>query len=195
MSQITIMTHDDSTHVSEWQQSPTAESTTTMPQQQMSDADLLRAAQQRIAELCTRYRITLPSVSLDLRGRCAGQAHGGDHRHHIKLNAVLFRDNFAEFLAQTIPHELCHLWHHQLGLTGRPHGREWQALMQKMNVPPRRCHRYDTTRARIRTVSRYTYHCACQTHAVSAVLHHRMQRGQTYRCRKCRSPLTPPPPG
>ena len=100
MSQITIMTHDDSTHVSEWQQSPTAESTTTMPQQQMSDADLLRAAQQRIAELCTRYRITLPSVSLDLRGRCAGQAHGGDHRHHIKLNAVLFRDNFAEFLAQ-----------------------------------------------------------------------------------------------
>jgi len=79
----------------------------------LTDAELLRAARERIAELCERYGIVEPTVSLALRGRCAGRAHS--KRNHISLNAVLFCENFATFLGNTIPHELCHLWKHQLG--------------------------------------------------------------------------------
>ncbi len=87
-----------------------------------TDAELLRAARERIAELCERYGITVPTISLVLRGRCAGRAHL--KRNHMGLNAVLFRENFADFIDNTIPHELCHLWKHQLGLNGRAHGDE-----------------------------------------------------------------------
>lgn len=150
--------------------------------------DLLAAARARIAELCARHRITMPTVSLDLRGCSAGRA--APRENHMRLNAVLFRENYEDFLAHTIPHELCHLWHHQRGLRGRPHGREWQLLMLQMGVCPERTHRYDVSRARVRRRQKYAYRCGCGTHEVGAVVHHRLGRGKRYRCRRCGQPLT-----
>ncbi|MBA3712355.1 MAG: SprT-like domain-containing protein [Pyrinomonadaceae bacterium] len=155
----------------------------------LGDAELLRAARARIAELCERHGIIEPTVSLALRGRCAGRAH--TKRNHMSLNTVLFRENFAAFIDNTIPHELCHLWKHQLGLKGRPHGDEWKRLMQRMNVEPSRCHCYDTARASTRRVRRFTYYCACKSHSVTTILHNRMRRGRTYNCTKCKTKLQP----
>lgn len=159
------------------------------PTSPITDTELLRTARERIAELCAKYGITEPTVSLALRGRCAGRAH--TKRHHMSLNAVLLRENFADFISNTIPHELCHLWKHQLGLKGRPHGDEWKQLMRRMNVEPSRCHCYDTTRASTRRVRRFTYYCACRSHTVTTILHNRMRRGRTYNCTKCKTKLLP----
>lgn len=164
--------------------------------------ELLRIARERIAELCDRHHITRPAVELDLRGCSAGRAILKENR--IRLNPALFAENFEDFLEQTIPHELCHLWHYQRGLRGRAHGREWQLLMLSMGVRPERTHCYDVTNARVRRKTkraRYEYACGCRTaHQVSAVVHNRMSGGCVYRCRVCRqalslissSPVVPP---
>lgn len=177
-----VNSHHTSMRVIEPQTSPPAKSSIT-------DAELLRAAEKRVAELCARHGITPPSVALDLQGRCAGRAHRT--RNHIRLNAVLFRENFADFIDNTIPHELCHLWHYQLGLKGRSHGEEWKRLMRRMNVEPSRTHRYDTTRSATRRVRRFIYYCACKSHTVTTILHNRMRRGRTYLCKGCKTKLLP----
>lgn len=154
-----------------------------------ADAELYRAAEERVRELCRRHRIKEPTLALDLRGRAAGRADRA--RNHVRLNPVLFRENFDAFLRQTIPHELCHLWKHQLGLGGRSHGEEWQRLMRLMGAEPRRTHSFDTSRAIVRRVRRHPYRCACRTHRISQIIHQRIGRGRVYRCRACRSPLEP----
>ncbi|MBA3439091.1 MAG: SprT-like domain-containing protein, partial [Pyrinomonadaceae bacterium] len=135
----------------------------------LDDCQLRAAAQTRITELCAQHGIRVPTLAFNLRGRSAGRAD--PRHHHIRLNPVLFRENYDAFIGITIPHELCHLWHHQLGLSGRVHGREWQRLMRRMGVDdPCRTHSYDTSRAGVRRTRRFTYQCRCRTHMITRVI-------------------------
>lgn len=161
--------------------------------------ELLDAARSRVAELCARHNIAaVPTVALDLRGCSAGRAVLREN--HIRLNHVLFAENFDDFMAETIPHELCHLWHyqkqrHKRGGAGRAHGREWRLLMLVMGARGSRTHCYDVANARVRperSRARFEYACGCPApHQVGAVVHNRITRGRAYRCRKCRRTLSP----
>lgn len=127
-----------------------------------------------------------PRLAFDLRGTRAGCA-SADGR--IRLNPVLLRENPADFLAQTLPHEVAHWVVFRWRPSATPHGAEWRQVMSWLDAPARRCHGFDVDRARIRTLRRHPYACACRAHEVSAILHRRIQNGAVYRCRACGSVL------
>lgn len=118
---------------------------------------LKQKAFSRLHQLCLQYRIAHPELSFGLRGTTAGTAD----ENRVRLNLKLFTENVDEFLSETIPHELCHVWHGQLGLPGKPHGNEWKNLMRRMGVHPRVCHRMDVSRSRVRTKRIHAYSCRC----------------------------------
>jgi SprT protein len=149
----------------------------------LSDGQLLAAAKQKIEELCSKFDIKTPSVSLDLTGRVAGKACIRDNQ--IRLNLILFKENVDYFINQTIPHELCHLWHYQLGFKDSPHGHKWQRLMLRMGVTPTRTHSLDVSRSVTRRSRHFNYRCACSNHLVSTRLHNKILKGAKYLCKKC----------
>ena len=156
------------------------------------------AAVQRAEEQARRhYGIRLPAATIDysLRGRCAGQARvAANGETLIRLNRKLLHENLADFLAQTIPHEVAHLvvtWQtRNRRHRPRPHGPEWQAVMRDcFGLEPARCHDYATTPARV--VPRdYLYRCACREHRLTRIMHNKILRRARVWCKSCKRPLT-----
>lgn len=143
----------------------------------------------RMAERKFGRTFSTPSISFDLRGKTAGKAFIA--KNHIQLNAVLLLENFDDFLADTVPHELAHLLTHALYKKASAHGPEWKLVMRTLNVNPQRCHSYDVSNAR--TQKTLTYACACPGHVIEvSVRHHnKIQRGAQYRCKKCKCEIIP----
>lgn len=170
-----------------------------MPNQQ-SNRDILQQAEAavRLAEERARnfYSIKLPDALIDfsLRGRCAGQARVNCNGETcLRINQQLLAENLDDFLRNTIPHEVAHLvvnWQaRQKDPRPRPHGPEWQAVMQCcFNLEAKRCHRYQTTPARI--VPRpFLYRCNCRQHLLTSIMHNRISRSYQALCKACRTQL------
>lgn len=159
----------------------------------MSQDELQRLAVTRTRNLLARaaehYGISPPQVEIrfDLRGQSAGMAsHGAASGLVIRYNPLLLRENGEDFLRRTVPHEVAHLITRLVfGLRCRPHGEEWREVMAFFGADPSRCHNYDTSRARTRTLTQYPYACGCRDHALSSIRHNRARRGQRYLCRSC----------
>ena len=128
-----------------------------------------------------------PRVWLDLRGKCAGQAHFG--RPGLRFNPVLLAENRLDFFVDVIPHEMAHWLVHHLegGERMRPHGHEWQRVMRRLyGLEPRTTHRFDTRAA---SPAPYRYECGCQSHYFSRRRHRLAHAGKHYICRQCRQRL------
>ncbi|MGB5833461.1 MAG: SprT-like domain-containing protein [Thiohalocapsa sp.] len=131
--------------------------------------------------------LPFPGVRFDLRGQCAGQVRidstGGGI---IRYNAALLQRHGEDFVAQTVPHEVAHYAAFlEFGRGIRPHGREWQQIVQALGGEPKRCHDYDTEGLTARRTRWFAYHCHCGEHRLSSVRHDRIGRGARYRCRRC----------
>lgn len=128
----------------------------------------------------------MPNVMYDLRGVKAGVAYL--QQNEIRLNKTLLLENPVEFIQQVVPHELAHLLVYQLFGNVKPHGKEWQNMMQQLfHLPALTCHQFDTKNVRGKT---FAYHCECQTHHLSSRRHQRiLQQQMHYICRQCGSPL------
>ncbi|MGK2907916.1 MAG: SprT family zinc-dependent metalloprotease [Desulfuromonadales bacterium] len=142
------------------------------------------------------YRLDLPDATIDfsLRGRCAGQARVDRHgATGLRINQQLLAENLENFLSATIPHEVAHLvvnWQAcNQSRRPRPHGPEWQAVMQCCyNLPPKRCHSYQTTLARV--VPRpFLYSCNCREHRLTSIMHRRISRSYQALCKACKAPV------
>ncbi len=148
---------------------------------------LIRAAE--------HYGISPPRVEVrfDLRGKSAGMAsHGAASGMVIRYNGLLLRENGEDFLRRTVPHEVAHLITRLVfGSRCRPHGAEWRRVMGFFGADPSRCHAYDTSRARTRTLKEFRYACGCRDHALTSIRHNRARRGQRYLCRSCGGTLKP----
>ena len=145
-------------------------------------------------------RVPTPRITFDLRGQAAGQFRlDAAGRPAIRYNPALMTRYEAEFLAQTVPHEVAHyLAYLRYGRGIRPHGPQWQQLMRGLGADPRRCHEFDVTGLSARRLQRHPYHCRCSEHELTSIRHHRLLRGATYICRTCGDALRPghrPPPG
>ncbi|WP_181295227.1 SprT family zinc-dependent metalloprotease [Pseudomonas sp. Q2-TVG4-2] len=140
------------------------------------------------AEAFFNKRFERPQVSFKLRGQKAGVAHLSTNL--LRFNSQLYRENREHFLKQTVAHEVAHLVAHQMfGGRIRPHGEEWQLIMQGVyELTPDRCHNYEISR---RQVSRYIYRCACakQDFPFTPQRHALVRKGRRYFCRSCRATL------
>nr|WP_298379238.1 SprT-like domain-containing protein [uncultured Halomonas sp.] len=128
-----------------------------------------------------------PKVWLDLRGKCAGQAHFG--RQGLRFNSVLLSENRLAYFVDVIPHEMAHWLVHHLegGEHMRPHGREWRSVMRRLyGLEPKVTHVFDTRAA---SPAPYRYECGCQSHHFSLRRHRLAHAGKHYVCRQCRERL------
>ncbi|UHD16648.1 SprT family zinc-dependent metalloprotease [Thiocapsa bogorovii] len=147
-----------------------------------------------LREAETWLHLAMPRVEIrfDLRGTSAGQARMRSRSFAIiRYNATLLSMHETHFVSETVAHEVAHVVAFvKHGPRIRPHGPEWQAVMRHFGVEPSRCHRYDVSRLRTRSLQRFLYRCDCGTHEISSIRHNRICReGTVYLCRRCRQPL------
>ena len=146
----------------------------------------------RRAERLFEREFPLPRIHFDLSGRIAGMFRVRRQQREIRYNPYLFGKYFDDNLANTVPHEVAHYLVSELygWRKVRPHGAEWKAIMCRLGAEPTVTCRYDLSGVPQRRQRRFNYSCECTTHALSAVRHNRVQRGQGhYTCRQCRQPL------
>ena len=131
-------------------------------------------------------------VSFDLCGRSAGMYRVQRGQRDIRYNPYLFARDFADGLANTVPHEVAHYVTDILyGLASiRPHGVEWRAVMRSLGAEPRATGNFDLSGVPVRRQRRFTYQCSCNTHRLTTCRHNRVRRGEAlYTCRDCGTTL------
>ena len=131
-------------------------------------------------------------IRFDLRGTTAGmfRAHGRDRE--IRYNPWIFAKYWEVNLEGTVPHEVAHYIVHEVYGPGRvkPHGDEWQALMQYFGADPEVTFKLDVEDIPQRRQRTHPYRCGCREHQVSTTRHNRMLRGTgQYLCRYCNGQL------
>ena len=131
-----------------------------------------------------------PTIKLDLRGRCAGQAWS--RKNLIRLNRYLLDIEYDVMIKQTIPHEIAHLVINALYGRGnvRSHGKEWQQVMSVLGIPADRCHSMAAIPARV-THRPHLYICGCRYHQLTNRTHNTVLAGNSRICTKCRETIRP----
>jgi predicted SprT family Zn-dependent metalloprotease len=103
-----------------------------------------------------------PEIRYDIKNRFGGVAiSGGRDDWTIRLNVILCYENEADFIHQTVGHEVAHLVQRvvfgstknvedkKTGLKVmkkiRSHGPEWRSVMVKFDLIPAVTHKYDTS--------------------------------------------------
>jgi SprT protein len=156
------------------------------PRQQARLVELTEHWLTRAQELGSR-KLAPVELRFDLRGRSAVQYR--THPHPIiRYNAEMAAAQFQAFCQRTPPHEVAHHLVAQLHGSRRvkPHGPEWQWVMESFGLEPSRCHDYDLEQVQVRRQRRFRYRCGCREHELSATRHNRILRGQQhYLCRSC----------
>jgi SprT protein len=113
-------------------------------------------------------------------------------KQEIRFNPWLFAKYPDDSWHNTIPHEVAHyISDCCFGLNNiKPHGREWQQIMEDFEAEPLVRANYDLDGIPLRRITRYKYTCGCRDVELTAHRHNKIQRGkQVYQCRDCSQPL------
>lgn len=132
-------------------------------------------------------------VKFDLKGRASGMYVVRKNKRYIRFNPYLFTKYFRDSLSTTIPHEVAHyITDQRYGLARiKPHGIEWQSVMQEFGALPNVTGQYDLSGIPVRRQQRFFYRCGCMSHEVSATRHNKIRSGKrSYVCRQCGDPIS-----
>jgi len=127
-------------------------------------------------------------IHFDLRGNAAGMFKVNRRERWIRYNPWLFAKYFNENLQGTVPHEVAHYIVHEVYGSRRvkPHGVEWQALMDAFGADPEVTFRLDMEGIPRRRQRSHPYRCPCREHEISTTRHNRVLAGRgEYCCRSC----------
>lgn len=131
-------------------------------------------------------------VLFDLKGTTAGMFRAHGRQREIRYNPWIFAKYWEINLEGTVPHEVAHYIVHEVYGTARvrPHGREWQALMQHFGANPEVTFKLDLKGIPQRRQRTHPYRCDCRDHDVSTTRHNRILKGKgQYLCRYCNGRL------
>lgn len=134
----------------------------------------------------------VPEISFKLAGKAAGYFKMlPDGSCLINYNKQLLELNKADYLQNTVPHEVAHLVAYRTyGRKIKPHGKEWKSVMALFKADDSRCHDYDLSEVSTRQYRRFLYQCSCRSHQLTSIRHNRVMSGQRYICRQCNQPLS-----
>ncbi len=139
------------------------------------------------------FNMSNPKFYWDVNGTTAGLAKSKTMSVHFNLK--LAKQNWDDFINNTVPHEVCHIAAWQWAKffkkpIPKPHGACWNLMMREVGCKPTRTHEYDVTEVK-RNSKRYLYDCGCSEKTeVSTVIHNRIKNGRIYQCLKCKQRLT-----
>ena len=119
-------------------------------------------------ELHYNRKFATPVIDYKLRGVVAGKALCG--KNVVRFQPVLLTANEAEYMKETIAHEVCHLIDYEMnpanftrryGRKRQLHGITWQRLMLITGHTPETTHNMDVEAVRVRQVVRHEWVCTC----------------------------------
>ena len=154
----------------------------------------------RLRKLEPELKVPDYKITFELRGASAGTCRRDGSA--LNFNLGIAEDNRDDFLARTVPHEFAHLVvTHNYDTEARqylrrkrirPHGKEWESIMNLLGAPTSRCHNYDVSNHVTSRQRRWEYECKCpdKTHAVSTTRHNKVQdQTASYNCGICHTIL------
>ncbi|TYL47863.1 SprT-like domain-containing protein [Marinomonas sp. IMCC 4694] len=156
-----------------------------------ADSDALALIYQKM-EVCFRcadtffgHKFALATCNFKLKGKAAGMAYL--QKNELRFNRFMYEQTPTVFLNTVIPHEVAHLVVFQIyGLSVKPHGKEWQAVMLKVyGLKPDRTHTFEVPPQK----NVFGYRCSCKEHLFSKHRHTKAKKGVEYMCKNCRSSL------
>ncbi|MBL4828352.1 MAG: SprT family zinc-dependent metalloprotease [Aliivibrio sp.] len=159
--------------------------------EQLKQLSIEKAAQCiKRAQSILNMEFELPVISFNQRGKIAGTARL--QSWEVRLNPILLQENQQPFIDEVIPHEIAHLITFKLYGRVKPHGKEWQGVMNQLfNLPAKTTHSFNISSLQGKT---FDYQCSCQTHHLTVRRHNRVVRQQArYLCQRCKQPLSPLP--
>lgn len=137
-------------------------------------------------------------IVFNLKGRSAGMYKvSSSHffsqkKREIRYNSYIFSKYFDDNFNTTIPHEVAHYISDIIhGLKNiKPHGKEWQAVMQAFDADASVTANYDLTGIPVKKQSLHAYQCSCREHQLSSTRHNKIIKQQyRYYCKCCKQAL------
>ena len=127
-------------------------------------------------------------VKFDLKGRTSGMFVVKRNETCIRYNEIIFSRYFDDSLENTVAHEVAHYVVHSMHVLRKvkPHGEEWQRVMNLFGVKPEVTSNYDVSSLPLHRQKQHDYYCECMTHQLSTTRHNKVQANRAvYKCRKC----------
>lgn len=98
-------------------------------------------------------------IKFTLRSTTAGTAYYSWIRCELNFNLNIAKNNLEDFLNDTVPHEVTHLFQSKLYPHAKDHGNEFYRIGSMLGYNLTRCHKMNTSEVQRNRVKRFIWAC------------------------------------